>query len=111
MLLQLDKEQVECVEAPLNTHLRIIAGPGSGKTATIIHRVAFMVKQGIQPSDILMTTFTNKASREMQARLCELLGESIGKQIHCNTFHSLAFQFLSQHCEKHVPKHLSLIHI
>jgi DNA helicase II / ATP-dependent DNA helicase PcrA len=74
------QEAVEYFEGPL----QILAGPGSGKTRVITRRIARLVERGVHPSSILAITFTNKAAREMQARVQALLPES---RIWISTFH------------------------
>lgn len=80
--------------------LLILAGAGSGKTKTLTHRIAYLVQQkGIFPSRILAVTFTNKAAREMRARLAELLGESADDRRFMpwmGTFHSICVRLLRQ---------------
>src|SRR5207237_1536791 len=76
LLEDLTPEQREAathVDGPL----LIIAGAGSGKTRVITRRVAYLVSQGIVPSQILAITFTNKAAGEMKSRVSEVLGRQM----------------------------------
>ena len=91
----LNPAQLEAVTAPDGPVL-VIAGAGSGKTRTIVHRLAWLAEQGIPASDMLLLTFTRKASREMLLRATDLLGYSIGG-VHGGTFHSFAFSVLRQY--------------
>jgi len=74
-LVGLNAEQTEVVTAPL-LPLRVLAGPGSGKTRVLTARVAHLVHSNFRPDEILCITFTNKAATEMRARLDQLLGPS-----------------------------------
>mgnify|MGYP001601052101 FL=1 len=69
----LNQNQIEAVKA-VDGPVLIIAGPGSGKTATLTRRIAYMIASGIKPENILGVTFTNKASQEMKERVDKLLG-------------------------------------
>jgi len=96
-LNKLNKEQREaamCVDGPL----LILAGAGSGKTSTMTHRIAYMIReQGINPYNILAVTFTNKAAGEMRDRVENLVGT--GLNMWMLTFHSACLRILRQHAE------------
>jgi DNA helicase II / ATP-dependent DNA helicase PcrA len=84
----------------------ILAGAGTGKTRVITFRIAHMIARGIRPANILAVTFTNKAAREMQARVRELVPRSAmtndeGKSDPptISTFHSLCVRILRKHIE------------
>ncbi|NNF03379.1 MAG: UvrD-helicase domain-containing protein [Rhodothermales bacterium] len=67
----------------------IIAGPGSGKTRTLTHRIAYLLEtQKARPWEVLAITFTNKAAREMRQRVLDLVGHEIGRGMTLGTFHA-----------------------
>lgn len=78
---------VQHVDGPLLT----LAGPGSGKTRVVTHRIAHLLDQGISPHAIVALTFTNKAAQEMKLRLKRLLGE---QNVWMGTFHGYCARFL-----------------
>ena len=73
--------------------LLVLAAAGTGKTRTLVHRVAYLVEQGVDPSRILLLTFTNRAAREMLERAGKVVGPEVGT-IWSGTFHSICARFL-----------------
>jgi DNA helicase II / ATP-dependent DNA helicase PcrA len=93
LLAALDSDQRRAA-ARVNGPLLIIAGPGSGKTRTLTHRIAHIISDhATAPAQCLAITFTRRAAEEMRARLTELLGEQ-ATQIPIHTFHSLGLSVL-----------------
>lgn len=75
--------------------LVVLAGPGTGKTRVIVHRVAHMINQrGIEPERICAMTFTNKAAEELRERLAGLVGSSTADAVYAGTFHKFGLQLL-----------------
>ena len=77
--------------------LLVIAGPGSGKTRVITHRIAWLIEQGIPPWRILAVTFTNRAAREMRSRLEALIGPEDSDKVWLGTFHRICVRMLRSH--------------
>jgi DNA helicase II / ATP-dependent DNA helicase PcrA len=88
----LNQAQLEAVFSPDGPTL-IIAGAGSGKTRTLVYRVAWLVENGNPPERILLLTFTRKASQEMLNRVENMLQRPC-REVAGGTFHSLAYKFL-----------------
>lgn len=75
--------------------LIVLAGPGTGKTRLITHRIAHqIVELGIDPSTIVAVTFTNKAAGELRERLAGLVGPSAADSVHASTFHGFGLRLL-----------------
>ncbi len=76
--------------------LLVLAAAGTGKTRTLVHRVAYLIEQGVDPSRILLLTFTNRAAREMQERAQKLCGDAVSS-IWSGTFHSVCARLLRRY--------------
>ena len=78
----------------------IIAGAGSGKTRVLTYRIAHLMQQGVDAFNILSLTFTNKAAKEMKARIAGVVGESEAKNLWMGTFHSVFARILRSEADK-----------
>jgi DNA helicase-2/ATP-dependent DNA helicase PcrA len=94
---ELNQEQLDVVLGGDGPCL-VLAGAGSGKTRTLTYRVAYLLEQGVDPSSILLLTFTNKAAREMRSRVESLLGTD-ARGIWGGTFHSISNRILRAFAE------------
>ena len=87
------QEAVRCIDVPLI----IVAGPGTGKTRTLTHRIAYLIaNQDVAPENILAITFTNKAAEEMTTRLAQLLDIELAKNLTIKTFHAFGAMLLRE---------------
>jgi DNA helicase-2/ATP-dependent DNA helicase PcrA len=98
------KQAVEQIDGPV----LILAGAGSGKTKTLTHRIAYLIQRNVSPYSILAVTFTNKAAKEMRARVGGLLGQQADDRSfmpYMGTFHSICVRILRQDGENiGIPK-------
>ncbi|MCF8335233.1 MAG: exodeoxyribonuclease V subunit gamma [Bacteroidales bacterium] len=89
----LNKAQKEAVKNYKGPSL-VIAGAGSGKTKVLTYRIAYILKQGVKPWNILSLTFTNKAATEMKKRIAEMVDEESARKLWMGTFHSIFSRIL-----------------
>lgn len=94
----LNDEQRRAVHAPEGPIL-VLAAAGTGKTRTLVHRVAHLAASGISPERMLLLTFTNRAAREMLARASQLVGTGIAS-LWGGTFHHMANRILRRHADR-----------
>ncbi len=95
-LTNLNHNQRSAATTELGYNL-VIASAGTGKTSTIVGRIAYLIKhKNIQPEEILLLTFTNKASAEMISRVAKLLSDEVAKKIVAGTFHSVSYKYLKK---------------
>ena len=94
----LNKEQLEAVKYK-DGPLLVMAGAGSGKTKVLTTRIAYLISEGIDPSNILAITFTNKAASEMKGRVCNMIG-NVANYMQISTFHSFGLSILKKYYEK-----------
>lgn len=92
ILEQLNESQKIAVTAA-DGPLLIVAGPGTGKTLTIVRRIAYLIGKGVDPENIIALTFTNRAAKEMRERTAALLGDN-SLNIFIGTFHLLGLKIL-----------------
>lgn len=95
---ELNEQQFAAVSAAPGPTL-VIAGAGSGKTRALTYRVAYLLDQGIEPRNMLLLTFTNKAAREMSERVGALVKRDMSA-LWSGTFHSIGSRILRRHAEE-----------
>jgi len=115
ILNDLNDAQRQAVAASA-TNLLVLAGAGSGKTRVLVHRIAWLIQaEGLSPFSILSVTFTNKAAKEMRARIDELLGSSASglgapRGMWVGTCHGVAHRLLKAHWKKAgLPQNLQIL--
>lgn len=97
-LKSLDSKQ-QIAATNIDGNFLVIAGPGSGKTHTMVYRVAYMLEQGIDPKEICIITFTKKSANEMKYRISELMpGIELG---FVGTFHGLGNLIITKNYTPH----------
>ncbi|MBE0491988.1 MAG: ATP-dependent helicase [Sulfurospirillum sp.] len=110
-LVSLNDEQYSAATAPAGANL-IIASAGTGKTSTIVARIAYLLSQGVKPQHILLLTFTNKAAAQMLERVGQYFDKTIVSQIISGTFHAISYKLLRESGKKITlkpPKDLKML--
>ncbi len=100
---ELNPQQFKVVTAGKGNYL-IVAGAGSGKTHSLTNRVAYLIGKGVDPSDILLLTFTNKAAREMLERAGKLARLDDDFKVEGGTFHSFALKIMYKYVSRIEPR-------
>jgi DNA helicase-2/ATP-dependent DNA helicase PcrA len=95
---ELNEHQYLAVSSPAKSTL-VLAGAGTGKTRTLTYRVAWLLEHGIDPENILLLTFTNKAAKEMLARVEAITGFT-SDNFYGGTFHHIAQKILRIHADR-----------
>ncbi|MEI8389580.1 MAG: ATP-dependent DNA helicase [bacterium] len=90
-----NSKQMECIKT-LDGSVMVLAGPGTGKTFTIIQRIKYMLEQGILPESILCLTFSEAAANEMKARLVKEMG-TIASAVTIHTYHAFCNEIIQQY--------------
>ena len=97
-LLQELNEKQQQAAAHTDGAILVVAGPGTGKTKVITHRIAHLIRNHqVAPHQIFAVTFTNKAAQEMLERIKELLGTTQGLEVRIHTFHAFCVGLLREH--------------
>lgn len=108
-LKELNRPQLEAVATFIGPVL-VIAGAGSGKTRVIVHRVAYMIENGINPGEILLLTFTRKAANEMLGRVQKLLNDNSAQKVYGGTFHAFSNYILRKYSGMlNIPANFTII--
>jgi len=104
--LPLSRLNPEQYQAATSNHKRnlIIASAGTGKTSTIVGRIAYLLQNGIEPNEIMLLTFTNKAAAEMIERVASYFGKNTASKIEAGTFHAVSYRWLKKLNSKVVLK-------
>lgn len=91
----LNESQIKAIKAIDGTY-QCLACAGAGKTMVLVRRIAYMIKMGINPSNIFISTFTKKAAEEMKQRLVNLISYNDIKKLTIGTFHSIGYKILKK---------------
>lgn len=100
-------EQTNIINAPLDRHIKVVAGPGTGKSRTMLYRVLHLIKSGISPTKILISMFNESATTEFKKKLSSILEDEQTPRV--STFHSIGYKLCDFFCKKEVLPNFKLI--
>ena len=110
LLARLNPAQRDAVSAPPGP-LLVVAGPGSGKTRVLTHRIAYLIQEmRVSPWHIMAVTFTNKAAREMEHRIEQLL-DGRPQGLNMGTFHAICARLLRREVDNLTHYPVSYTHL
>lgn len=92
--VEFNDRQLEAINAPDDRPILCLAGPGSGKTLVLVHRAAHLIGRGVDPENMLLTTFTRKAADEIKKRLAAFVGSAAADRVLINTIHGTCLGLL-----------------
>ena len=87
VVIKPNDKQSECINNTKNGQYLVLAGPGTGKTFTVIHKIEKMLSEGVEPSSILCLTYSDAAANEMRQRLIKKMGV-VASSVDIYTYHS-----------------------
>lgn len=98
MSISCTKSQLEAIEAPLtpDTLLNIIAGPGTGKTKTLVDRIGFALDNGIKPHEMIVFSLTKKTVEDFKLKMIDTFDEEVVISIKVSTFHSFCYNLVKE---------------
>jgi DNA polymerase III epsilon subunit family exonuclease len=102
--------QDAAIKYPIDRSCLVIAGPGTGKTYVLTHRILYLLTHHHFPPDRLLTvTFTNRAAAEMRSRLASMIGSPLLQSLTLGTFHSVCLEILRSHLDRlNLPPHFGI---
>lgn len=103
------QEDIITYPAELDTILKIIAGPGSGKTFTLVKRIEYLIRHhDVRPHEIVVLSMSNRAVNALRDALTKTLGEEVSSEITINTFHSFCGGLIDQYSQLYNPEHVNM---
>ncbi|ODQ66843.1 P-loop containing nucleoside triphosphate hydrolase protein, partial [Nadsonia fulvescens var. elongata DSM 6958] len=87
--IDLNQQQLNAVQHPVDSKLMVVAGPGTGKTHVLVARVLYLIQLGVPPEKIVVTTFTNRVTSTLISRISQIAGSDISNRLQIHNFYSI----------------------